>query len=118
MLSHIYDCCRICALWLVDIELGKYFRLWRCQDELMGILEYWQEQLELLDIPALSVDELSRCPDKFEILHCGWRSRFRFTLRSLLERAVACRFCATYSRSLPRWRWRLCGKSQRNMLQV
>ena len=30
-----------------------------------------QEQLGLFQVPALSVDELSGCPDKFEILHRG-----------------------------------------------
>lgn len=62
----------------------------------------WQEQLELLDIPALSVDELSGCPDKFEILHCGWTSKFLFTFKSSPHsRAAVCGFCVTRRRAVP-----------------
>ena len=44
----------------------------------------WQERLGLLDFPALSVDELSGWPYKFEILHCGWKSRLRIRAQDIL----------------------------------
>jgi hypothetical protein len=44
----------------------------------------WQERLGLLDFPALSVDELSGWPHKFEILHCGWKSRLRIRAQGIL----------------------------------
>jgi len=68
------------------------------QDKLLLCNQIRQEQLKLFKEPALSVDELSGCPDKLKILHCGWTSEFRLRSGHCYSRAVACEFGVTRNR--------------------
>jgi hypothetical protein len=97
MLSHLGECCRYFALPLLGINLGRGYGV-TMPRQIVGSDRIWQEHLELLCIPALSVDELSGCPDKLKILHCGWTSEFRLRSGHCYSRAVACEFGVTRNR--------------------